>query len=174
MLSSVLWTWFVCIWELKLSDQISYKGILGICASRRLSCKGSSLELFWLGKSHLRKNYEYLILSKLLTTTWLFIQSMDDHELWYVQLYLLISISRKIVSSSLFTPSQDHRPSTVSLHSLLSNASLSSWYQILPQPVVVIFIFFSPRYKQTLMSSCCCCCRCFWPQWTSVFATRNF
>ena len=38
----------------------------------------------------------------------------------------------KVCVCSPFNPSQEHRPSPVSLHSLLSCASLSSWYQLLP------------------------------------------
>ena len=44
----------------------------------------------------------------------------------------------KISSSSPFTP-QEQRPSTVSLHSLRSCASLSSWYQLLPMDLISAF-----------------------------------
>ena len=38
--------------------------------------------------------------------------------------------------SSPFTPSQERRPSTFSLHSLLSCASVSSWYKLLPMDLI--------------------------------------
>ena len=46
------------------------------------------------------------------------------------------NVSLTSLSTSLFTPSQEHRPSTASLHSLLSCASFSSWYQLLPMDLI--------------------------------------
>ena len=49
--------------------------------------------------------------------------------------YLIDLCITNNISSSPFTP-QEQRPSTVSLHSLRSCASLSSWYKLLPMDLI--------------------------------------